>query len=54
MRVCEVEVVFVIWCGWLIEVKSGANLHSYKMSQADAGKEEKRDTDFCGTFAARF
>lgn len=50
----EVEIVFVIWCGWLIEVKSGTNLHSFKMNRGDVDREEKAITDFVGTFSARF
>lgn len=48
----------MIWCGcgcgWLTEVKSRANLHSFKMSRGDAGKEEKQSQIFGGTFATRF
>lgn len=42
--ICEVEVVFVIWCEWLTEVKSRENLHSFKMSKGDAGKEKKKQS----------
>lgn len=43
---CGVEVTFVIWCGWLTDIKSGANLHSFKISRGDAGKDEKAVTYF--------
>lgn len=49
-----VEIVFVIWCGWLIEVKSGTNLHTFKMNKGDVDREEKAVTDFVGSFSARF